>query len=108
MFHLAEIFVATHRICSREPAARFAGADDIDPVECGLALNVLWAPRIAKRPVLDGQLKVLAHLEAIDHRAHFLADLGRTQRLVGAPTYLAGDTRGCVNRIPPFLRGYVP
>src|SRR3989304_3051038 len=49
VFDLGEQLVAAHRVCSREPALRLAGANHIDAIELGLAFNLLLAARIGNR-----------------------------------------------------------
>ena len=61
-----------------------AGADHVQPIEVGLLPNGFAALRKVELPVGDGQLEMLAHFVPGDNLADLLADLGGTERCLGA------------------------
>src|SRR5664280_3733751 len=102
--HLCQALVAAHRIGRRDLLGRFAGTNHVDPIQLRFLRDRLFPPRPAQLAILNGVLKVLAHLVSPQHLAHTRPGLQFGSALVSGEVldWLPGTMLGRVRNLREF------
>ena len=86
-----EVLVGGHHAGRVQLGLRDGGADDVDPVEPGLLLDLRLLPLGGEAGIGDGDVEVLGHLVLVQDLAGLLPDLGGAGQPAGRS---AGGDRG--------------
>ena len=90
---MSQPLVTTHGIVCRECLGRFAGADDIDPIQFGLKFNGVLLPLPFEMPVPDVQVEMFGHLVMVDDSSYLQPNLILPERFLGAPLHFPCNPR---------------